>query len=458
MQTFIENMIRMGFNRSIPLINNLLLIIADIKRNMRYHFSLILIFIVSTLRAQNFEYNIKLKSVTFSGDGMYQLRKDNNGNAISNVTHWTDDGIITPSAYTSGTYLKTSATFEFTCENAPSTIFIRGTGPDSISFPAIEVSIDSGFIQYPSAIALQPFEFHKVRYYESFSIHWEISFDNNHWSEAGTSASPVYVTWEEAIEESPEPWGSYKYFLSLVHIACKKANGATTIDEVIDSVWAEFTDHSVLNVNGEPLHYYQDILCQYLDIPSLLKYKDGSCFSWAQLFLGALKIHGFKQNNNYVGIDPGFLNTSCGVIDGFLAKDWTFYTPHGICTDLPYVNVWDNPSETDTSYLFQYEDAHDEIGVIGQTAANPASWFFNHQIVVVNDRFYDPSYGAVYETLEEVKEGDFSGWWHFDSGTEVTLGIDVNNDGDLDSDEYYIYNLMSPDLDLTTLDTYYETW
>lgn len=425
---------------------------------MRYYFFLPLIFYAYTLQAQNFEYSIEVKSVTFSGDGMYQMRKDNNSGLISNAVHWNDDNLITPSAYISGTYLKAKASFEFTCANAPSSVFIRGTSPDSISFPVLQVAVDTGFIQYPVTEATNPFELHKVRYYEIFNIDWEISFDNIHWYPAGSSGSPVYVTWQQAIVEGPNSWDSYKYFLSLVHLACKNADGASTMEQVIDMIWEDFTDHSVLNVNGEPLHYYKDIFFLYGDIPSLLKYKDGSCFSWAQLFLGTLKIHGFMQSNNYLGIDPAFLNTSCGVIDGFLAKTWTFTVPTGICTDLPYVNVWDDPSETDTSYLFAYEDAHDELGVTGQTALNPASWFFNHQITVVNNKFYDPSYGAVYETLEELKSGALSGWWRFESGTEAVMGVDVNNDGDLDNNTWYNYLLMSPDLDMVSLDTYYDTW
>lgn len=427
-------------------------------QNMRHYFLILLIFYASSLQAQNFEYNIELKSVTFSGDGLYQMRKDNGSGPVSNSVHWTDDSLITPSAYTSGTYLEAKANFEFTCANAPSTIFIRGAGPDSISFPAQQIAVDTGFIQYPVTEATHPFEFHKVRYFESFNIDWEVSFDNIHWYTAGSSGSPVYVTWEQAIDEGPNPWDSYKYFLSLVHLACKNADGATTMEQVIDLVWEDFTDHSVLTFNGEPLHYYKDILCLYIDIPSLLKYKDGSCFSWAQLFLGTLKIHGFMQPNNYLNIDPGFLNTSCGVIDGFLAKTWTFAVPTGICTDLPYVNVWDYPSETDTSYLFLYEDVHDELGVTGQTALNPASWFFSHQVAVVNNKFYDASYGAVYETLQDLKLGALSGWWRFESGTEVTIGVDVNNDGDIDTNPWYAYIMMSPDLGLTSLDTYYDTW
>jgi hypothetical protein len=425
---------------------------------MRYSFTFLLLFYGCCLQAQNFAYDIKLKTVTFSGDGMYLLRKDNGSGVISNTTNWTNDGIITPAAFASGTHLEAKAGFEFTCANAPSVVFIRGWAPDSIAFPAMEVLVDAGSITYPSTTATLPFTFHKVRYYENFQIIWEISFNNINWYPAGTSGSPVYVTFEQAIAEGPDPWSSYKYFLSLVHLACKNADGATSIDQVIDLVWEDFTDHSVLNVAGEPLHYYKDIFFLYGDIPSLLKYKDGSCFSWAQFFLGMLKIHGFMQPNNYLGIDPGFLITDCGVLDGFLAKTWTFYTPTGNCTDLPYLNVWDNPSETDTSYLFQYEDVHDEIGVTGQTALNPASWFFNHQVAVVNNKIYDASYGAVYETLEELKVGALSGWWRFDSGTEAAIGVDVNNDGDLDTNPWYNYIIMSPDLDLTTLDTYYDTW
>jgi hypothetical protein len=183
---------------------------------MRKHLYFFLLFYAYNLHAQNFEYNIQLKSVTFSGDGMYALKKDNGSGAIPTDVHWTNDNIINPSAYASGTFVKAKATFEFNCPNAPATVFIRGWAPDSISFPAVEIPVDTGTIEYPVTQASDSFEFHKVRYYESFEIEWEISFDNVHWYHAGTSGSPVYVTWEKAIAESPNPWDSYKYFF----IAC----------------------------------------------------------------------------------------------------------------------------------------------------------------------------------------------------------------------------------------------
>ena len=37
-------------------------------------------------------------------------------------------------------------------------------------------------------------------------------------------------------------------------------------------------------------------------------------------------------------------------------------------------------------------------------------------------------------------------------------GVDVNNDGDIDTNPWYTYIMMSPDLELTSLDTYYDSW
>lgn len=409
------------------------------------------------LSAQNFEYNVILKSVTFSGDEMYVIRQDDNTGYIDDAIHWSDDGTVNPSAFTSGSVLQAAAVLQFICDNMPTEVFVRGTGPDGIDFPANSALISGDIISYPITDADQAFEDEKVRYFENFSILWEWSFDNIVWHPAGTSTSPVYVTWHTAKPESA--FSGYKYYLTLFDLACRNADGATTEDAFIDMIWTDFTDHSVFRADGVPMQYYKDIFSPNVTLPNLIKYTDGECYTWAQLFLACLKIHGFSQPNNYMNITADYSSTGCGSISRFLVKTWNFGTPSYDCTDMPYVNVY-SPDyyDADTAYIYDYAEVTDEIGVMGQTETNPASSFGNHQIAIVNGKYYDGSYGVLYENFDDIKYGGLSGWSRSETSDEVGIGIDVNGDGDLDASPDFTILRATPDLEMADFDSNIETW
>jgi len=120
------------------------------------------------LEAQNFEYEVNLKSVTFSGDDMYTIRQDDNTGYIDDFVHWEDDGTINPSAFTSGSNLKAQASIQFVCANMPDEIFVRGTGPEGIDFPAVSAAIAGDIISYPATNADQSFEDDKVNILKIF--------------------------------------------------------------------------------------------------------------------------------------------------------------------------------------------------------------------------------------------------------------------------------------------------
>ncbi|MBC8048485.1 MAG: hypothetical protein H7Y00_16925, partial [Fimbriimonadaceae bacterium] len=276
----------------------------------------------------------------------------------------------------------------------------------------------------------------------------------------GTSSSPIYVTWHDAPAEETGFFANFKYFHTLFYLSCKNADGATTEDEIIDLIWNEFTDHSVINADGLPLNYYKDLYSLNVYLPQLLKDRDGECYTWAMLFLALLKLNGISEPNNYLNIYNEFVSTDCGFgyVDGFMVKTWTFGTPSNFCTDLPYLNVWDYPGYDDTSFIFIYEEVHDEIGVLGQTEANPNSIFGNHQLAIVNGKYYDPCYGNVFDTFDDIKSGSIAGWFYFDYKTEVQLDMDLNGDGDLDASPGYSTMHMTNDIDLTGFEMYITTF
>ncbi len=409
------------------------------------------------ISAQNFEYAVQLQSVTFSGTSMYALRQDDNVGFIDDAIHWGNDGTINPSAFTSGSALKASAKMQFVCDQMPTEIYMRGTGPEGIDFPSQITTLSGDILTYPVTSADQVFELNKVRYFENFSILWEWSTDNLNWHSGGTSMSPVYVTWHAAKPEII--FAGYKYYLTLFDLSCKNANGATTESEIIASIWSEFTDHSVLRADGVPMQYYKDIFSPNVTLPNLIKYADGECYTWAQLFLALLKIQGFSQPNNYMNITADYSSTGCGSISRFLVKDWNFGTPGYDCADMPYVNVYASDYYgADTAYRYDYAEVTDETGVMGQTEPNPASSFGNHQIAIVNGKYYDGSYGVLYETFDDIKLGAISGWSRSETSDEVGIGIDVNGDGDLDAFPDFTILRATPDIDMADFNSNIETW
>ena len=424
---------------------------------MKKTLTALLLSCIVSLQAQNFTYQAALQTVVFSGGEMYDLRQDDNTGFIDTDLHWSADGTTNPAGFPAGSTLSAAATMSFTCDIMPATLYMRGTGPEGIDFPAQTVTAVGSNFNYPETPADQAFEDDKVRYFEDFTIFWEFSFDNITWYPVGTSMSTVYVTLQPAKPESG--FSGFKYYLTVIDIACKSADGATTDDEMINLVWAEFTDHNVLRADGVPMGYYKELFSPNVTLGTLIKYADGECYTWAQLFLATLKMHGFSQPNNYMNITADYSPSGCGSISRFLVKDWTFGTPSNDCADMPYVNVYaPEYYDADTAYIYDYAEVNDEVGVMGQNAPNPASSFSNHQIAIVNGKYYDASYGVLFETFDEIKYGALSGWSRAETSDEVGIGIDVNGDGDLDASPDFTILRATNDIEAANFDQSIETW
>jgi hypothetical protein len=366
--------------------------------------------------AQNFNYpNVKLETVTFSNGLSIQ---NDDGSGVFKTPQWSS--VLTkqlPVAYTSGVAPSVSSTFSLTCSSAPDFVWIRGIGPESIEFPATKVTVGTASphaITYPTTNGSKSFAKDIVRFFKPFTINWQISFDNgSSWKAAGTSENTLYVTKTTPQPEFNGSDANFKWYQSVFDISCRNADKKSVETDIISSVWNEFTDHIVLNCNGDSLFYYKTMNTPNVTLGSLLKYRDAECYTFAQLFLALIKIQGIVRTNNYIYIEADG-SSVCGSyqVDRFLVKDWIFGNPTGtICKDFPYENTYSTliPAPY-TAYKFTKADVEDGPGLPGSCTKNPSSFFNNHQIAKIDGIYYDACYGTTFKQLSDIKTQAFSGW------------------------------------------------
>jgi hypothetical protein len=359
---------------------------------------------------QNFNYsNVALKTVTFS-DAL-TIQKDDGTGAYSSPQWSSASSTPAPVAYVSGKAPTVSSTFSLTCSIAPDYVWIKGLGPESIEFPSTKVPVGTTAahtITYPATVGSKIFTAAIVRFFKPFTINWQISFDGTTWKNAGTSNNTLYVT-----KTTPQmASGSFKWYHTVFDISCRNAQTKSVETDIISSVWSEFTDHVVLNWNGDSLFYYKIMNSPNVTLGSLLKYRDAECYTFAQLFLSLIKIQGIVRTNNYIYVEADGTSVCNGYsVDRFLVKDWIFGTPTGSCQSFPYENTYTTliPSPY-TSYKFIKADVKDDAGIPGSCTKNPSSFFNNHQISKIDGVYYDACYGVTFNKITDIKTAAFSGW------------------------------------------------
>lgn len=365
--------------------------------------------------AQDFSYgSITVQQANFTG-GNLPIRRDEGG-SFYGTPHWTPDlEMPVPVAYVSGNAARVNATFQYECENAPDSILVRGIGPEGMNFEPryLELEeLEEGLytFYYPSTYADIEFESEVARFFKPFAIGWDVSFDDgDSWRNADTTKNTMYVTRSNPMSEA----GHFKYYHSVYDISCRNADGQSSDEDVIEAVWQEFTDQKVLNYKDDSLRYYNPKNTYFTNLGTLLENKNAQCYTFAQLFLSTIKIQGVVRTNNYVYITPVY-STTCGgySVNRFLVKNWEFGTPAGEdCDEYPYENSYTSllpPPYTD--YNFITADVTDQEGIPGQCSSNPSSYFNNHQIALIDGKYYDACYGVTFDSFDEVAPTAFDAW------------------------------------------------
>lgn len=370
---------------------------------------------------QNFNYaSVSVDNLTFSGETL-PIRRDVGG-SFYGTPHWISDAEEQmPVAYVSGNAARVNAYLNFTCENAPDSIMVRGIGPEGMNFqprklPLTATGDDSYTIYYPSTEADVLFTENVSRFFKPFSIGWDISFDNGGtWRNADTTKNTVYVTHKSPQAEA----GHFKWYRSVYDISCRNANEESSETAIIAAVWNEFGDQVVLNYKGDSLQYYGTKNTSNTNLGALLTYKNAQCYTFAQLFLSLIKIQGIIRTNNYVYITPVY-STSCGYsVNRFLVKNWSFAAPTGEgCPAYPYENTYTTLIPYPyTDYSFITADVTDGMGIPGPSSPNPSSYFNNHQIALIDGVYYDACYGVSFDSVEDIPFEAFDGWgFRYNSG------------------------------------------
>jgi hypothetical protein len=388
-----------------------------------------------TLATKNFTViKLELKEVAF--DGSIPIRKDDD-TGIYTAPHWQDnsspldgdaddpDDRKYPVAMLRNTKMKASAKWIITPTGGLSgvTTTVKGDGPGNIDIPAATATVSSSELNLAFTEASNPFP-NTIKIYDPLIIQWKVSFTGATDAAVGESRNQVYITRSTPLV--PE------LIHTLVHLSCKNADGKAGdtpdgINQIISSIWSEFTDLNVERVDGLQLAYYRTYTCSNVTTKLLIKNGEGQCGSWAKLFIDLLKVQGIDQTDDYVIVEP-----NDGTSQEFLVKNWSFLgSGSSSVPTYPYLNVYKVPFRLETEYNFLYEEFTDSDGIAGQGITNPSSIFANHQIVKIGSVYYDPSYGVTYTSLADMDDRAIAGYLILATGTldEPVYDRDFNGNG-----------------------------
>jgi len=266
----------------------------------------------------------------------------------------------------------------------------------------------------------------KLKYEWSYRMPGTGETDHNIAPRPNDNLHTLYETLADPVQGIP-------VYETLLHITCNAARGKTTVADALSGIWGEFTDRDVRRKYGanRQMTYYRSYRCQSTTTLALMMGLDGQCGAWAKMFLDMLKHHGIHPPHAYYYFGPA-------AEDVILVKKWAF-SGSGTSGDalLPYLGVVPSAGAMldwttfrgDTRYNWIYgKEVSDQNGVPGQGIKNPASFFGNHQLVIIDGSLYDPSYGRLYRSETELDDTSLAGFCTLSPGivNETVLGVDVN--------------------------------
>ena len=236
------------------------------------------------------------------------------------------------------------------------------------------------------------------------------------WYWAGNSSNEMFVVLDRVAAFSVEPYHT------VISLSTRASTYATTPEEVVSDTYDQFRPLHISTVmpaylppnpapiNGKPavtgqklLHYYKDWLVPGQDTEALLRDSDGKCNAWSSFLKSTLDAHG--------GIGGrGFWVTPIRQApqEFMLVTHWQFNGP-GTSLDpaYPYKNEIpaNGPYEVNNGGVWGYEwgnavevhhlttAAPGSLGR-GQGPTKPRNLFNEHALVLIDGKFYDPSYGT----------------------------------------------------------------
>jgi hypothetical protein len=286
-------------------------------------------------------------------------------------------------------------------------------------------SSTNGLVQLPSTLAEGTFPNSIQCYFQkdntAFTLQWEVQINGGAWSKIGSTKHTVYLT----LSTPAESISTYRKE-TLFHLACKHARGVTQAADVFAKIWPAFhLDQKIARVDGKPLRYYADYNTESKNTYELLQTQDGQCGAWVNLLMDAQRVHGITEVGDLMRIEP-LVGT------GFIVNSWNFAAQgRSGNAQYPYLNIQQEPWKLATGYQWRYTEVTDAPGVTGQGNLNPASLFQFHYLLKKGGKYYDPSYGKEYASLDAFESDGLAGYYlkGLYMVDENLVNIDLNSNG-----------------------------
>lgn len=290
--------------------------------------------------------------------------------------------------------------------------------PDETLISAINMSSVSGntyqFSGIQAAIA-----FENINVFDQMTFSWVIaeSATNSVWKNLKVHQHTVYVS-NQPLPPITHPNDPLQqplqyYFQSVVDLSCRAANGLEDAQAIVNNIYKLFTSQNVKKVGSSTgMKYWGNVSIGSFNTQELLYNDDGRCGAWSRFFVDMLSAQGIAstlvsikhtptledlnslQNaaSNFSGPNGVVIfNTSTNLADGaFLVKEWS------ITINNFYKRVVAEPEDYKNYALPITPTSVNaaSTGTPAQSNSNPRSRFIDHNLVVYNGYYYDPSYGS----------------------------------------------------------------
>lgn len=439
-----------------------------------------LVLIGQNRNSNEFKYSNCIREVSFWGiDGTDKinvsldptLSSPNNG--IYDKPHYLNNELLCdinfgaekkPVAYISGKNPKVSAKLELNC--GMNEIWISGEVKSQLSgnhyYPSIKITKSSdGYyyykksnLEYAEAVianntTLYNFPLNMVRFFDPYEITWRISNTNeplqsSKWLEIGKSENPLYILRSTPLLYFENNLGYY----TLIHTACKYANGLSDQNEIVDAIYEKFKTKSIERISdGHILTYWMDGapsngFC--VSLLALIQTGNGQCGAWQEFFQFCGGIHGIHiedwtiVNNSLVNLTSlndeikkfnlGNFTILTNYIRLIGAKNWN--------TGESYIYLGiSHPTNPFIDNIIFNPDSGGLLGESGQGNSNPRSLFENHAICRFNGFYYDPSYGSTKQSSQNQHESQA-----FDITRGIIFSVNIDSNGNFfNPPKIYLY-------------------
>ena len=323
---------------------------------------------------------ITLDALSFSGTNYHYVISDDGMTAYSEPQWITsgpgEAGRSYPLCYVRGSKMTVLGGWDITPAGLPAdlSVQIQGTASGGMGFPWTQLT-RSEDIRWVSPVMECSNAFDAVvAFINPMQIDWSVLLGSCTVPlNAGMSTNQCYVTLDDPLNADLRR--------TILHLGCMNAAGNSVTQSVVDAIYGEFSDQTVVRLSDyRQMTYWADVDedgdsdMGALDANGLLSSADanGNCNAWSSIFRECLRAQGITAD--LIKVIP--VSTSDVFI---MVKNWQFDS---------------TPSGTGTYNYILGTDVWRLAGISAQGNTNPPAIFVAHWITAFNEQYYDPSYGS----------------------------------------------------------------